>query len=229
MKVLLLSFALLCSGTASAQFHPYGDRDGLPPWPDSFGEKLHYLCSSRGPLDMRERQWLDELLLKFRENLTAVFKILDIAPNDKYLSKFLNSVSQSDLDQATRDIIYRIAYRRAVSNHGWNLTLARILNHTDVLTKEEIRSHLLSEDQYVRGAAEQALQRLATRERQRPGGEAGDGAQAGRNAPSPDSPGAPVAPLGETSIRMGLVAGLCALIAALGCWHWHRNVKPTKP
>lgn len=229
MKTLLLSFALVCSGVVCGQYHPYGDRDGPPPWPDSFGEKLHYLCSSRGPLDMRERQWLEELLLRFRENSEAVFKILDLAPNDKYLSRLVNSVSQSNLDQSAKSRIYRIAYQRSVANSGWNLTLARILDHAEILTEDEMRSHLNAESADVRRAAEQALQRFAVRKRQMPPANNGGGTRTGRGDRPPNSPVVATDSHGENYIRMGLAAGTAALAAALGWWFWRRHTKQANP
>lgn len=165
-----LAIAIFCwSVTGFATGHDNEDarREAIYP----FKQQAYDLCSGHGLMHLNDEE-MRELCVRLANNLDDVRALLKNPRHDIFLSNLTGLIIRSPVpEEVKRELLresYEISKEKSSEGDEWHFTIVRLIEETDVLSLDEVASHIYSKDIRLRGAATRFIEKNAGEESIRP-------------------------------------------------------------
>jgi len=126
-------------------------------------DRIHHLCSGHGASHMTENE-LNELFNQFSENYQDILSLVGDANADNYAVQLTYFIERSDLEEKQKYSAYRDIYKKVniEEENGmvWNRTLRKLVSFRDLLSEEELKNHLDTEDQVLTSQVQKKLSKM---------------------------------------------------------------------
>jgi len=185
MKTITAAFFLIFSLTSAVAGHGEIDTRLEAIYP--FKQQLYDLCSGHGLMHLSDEEMRD-LCDRLAKHLDDVRELQENPRHDIFLSNLSGLVIRSKIPEKVKHDLLRRSYEmsKEKSSEGkeWHFTIVRLIEEADVLSLDEVASHVDSKDLRLKGTSTRYLEKNSGREPKRPGrraGEANPDAKAGVN------------------------------------------------
>lgn len=115
-------------------------------------DRIHDLCSGHGAMHLTSDE-LNELFSQFPEHYQEITSLVGEANSDNYLVQLTTFIERSVLPDEQKMSAYKVIHSRVASKlkegDEWNRTLRKLVRIPDVLTIDELKVHLDSEDKVL--------------------------------------------------------------------------------
>lgn len=137
----------------------------------SFKQHVYDLCSGHGLMHLNADEMRD-LCEKLAANLDVVRELQEDPRHDIFLANLTGLIIRSPIPKDTKNNLLRNSYRigKEKSSDGveWHFTFLRLIEEGNVLSRDEISSHLSSQNRQLKGAATRFLEQAPENETNRP-------------------------------------------------------------
>ncbi len=169
MKPFLAISFICLSATGFAE--GYEEKDARLEAIYPFKQQAYDLCSGHGLMHLSDDEMRD-LCDRLARNLDDVRALQENPRNDRFLSNLTGLITRSEIPQKEkRDLLrrsYEISEKKSSEGDEWPLTVAQLIDRANVLSIDEISSHLSSENAYLRGTAARYLEENSGMKPKRP-------------------------------------------------------------
>ncbi len=159
MKSLLAILVSLFCAFGLVSGHDDMDLRGEAIYP--FKQQVYDLCSGHGLMHLNAEE-MSDLCEKLAKNLDDIRDLQENPRHDIFLSNLTGLIIRSPVPQNVKNDLLRKSYQmsKEKSSEGdeWHYTVLRLIEESNVLSHDEVSSHVNSQNRQLKGAATRFLE-----------------------------------------------------------------------